>query len=149
MTLLVAAYGIIVVCFAGIAAATREKGGLFQQDGDGGNDRGGPVADCRVAVCLSGAIRSFVHPVVHTSIRHNLIEAIEADGCEVDVFAYATRQDAVGRSKKKVTFCSTDGSSPAVITERKCMYPVRAAKGEIDFISARAAPTSKFISFLQ
>ena len=93
-TLLAVAHGIIIVC-----SARR----TFQQDGDGSNDRGGSVADCRVAVCLSGAVRSFVDPVVHTSIRHNLIEAIEADGCEVDVFAYATRKDTVGRSKKKVT----------------------------------------------
>ena len=55
---------------------------------------------CRVAVCFSGAIRSFVHPVVHNSIRVNLIDAIEADGCEVDVFAYVTRKDKVGRGKK-------------------------------------------------
>lgn len=55
---------------------------------------------CRVAVCLSGHIRSFVHPVVHRSIRSNLIEAIEADGCEVDVFAYATLGDTVASIKQ-------------------------------------------------
>lgn len=59
-------------------------------------------SECRVAVCFSGAIRSLVHPAVHNSIRTNLIEAIEADGCEVDVFAYATRQDTVGREKKVI-----------------------------------------------
>lgn len=55
---------------------------------------------CRVAVCLSGHIRSFVHPVVHQSIRHNVIEAIEADGCQVDVFAYATLEDTVALMKQ-------------------------------------------------
>lgn len=44
---------------------------------------------CRVAVCLSGHVRSFVRPVVHLSVRHHVIEAIKADGCSVDVFAYA------------------------------------------------------------
>lgn len=57
---------------------------------------------CHVALCFSGAIRSLVHPAVHNSIRINLIEAIEADGCEVDVFAYATRKDTVGRDKKVI-----------------------------------------------
>ena len=57
---------------------------------------------CRVAVCFSGAIRSFAHPAVHNSIRVNLIEAIEADGCEVDVFAYATLKDTPGRGKKVI-----------------------------------------------
>lgn len=52
---------------------------------------------CRVAVCISGHIRSFVYPVVHRSIRTNLVEALEKNegGCEVDVFAYATHSDAV------------------------------------------------------
>ena len=63
---------------------------------------------CRVAVCFSGAIRSLVHPAVHNSIRKNLIEAIEADGCEVDIFAYATRKDTVG-GVKKVTCVFTLG----------------------------------------
>lgn len=45
---------------------------------------------CRVPVCFSGHIRSFVHPVVHQSIRKNLLEKIAADGCRVDVFAYAS-----------------------------------------------------------
>lgn len=58
------------------------------------------AASCRVAVCFSGHVRSFVYPVVFRSIRRNLIEAIEADGCQVDVFAYATLQDSVGRSKQ-------------------------------------------------
>lgn len=52
---------------------------------------------CRVAVCISGHIRSFVYPVVHRSIRTNLVEAIEKNEgrCKVDVFAYATHSDAV------------------------------------------------------
>lgn len=50
---------------------------------------------CRVAVCFSGHIRSFVYPVVHLSTRRNLVEAIAAEGCRVDVFAYATLPDVV------------------------------------------------------
>lgn len=68
-------------------------------DSDESNGQGDNGA-CRVAVCLSGAIRSFVHHAVHGSIQRNLIEAIQADGCEVDVFAYATRKDKVGSGKK-------------------------------------------------
>ena len=60
---------------------------------------GSTVASCRVAVCLSGHIRSFVHSAVHKSIRRNLIEAIEADGCDVDIFAYATAKDRVASVK--------------------------------------------------
>lgn len=71
-----------------------------QQSATKDDDRNGDAAGCRVAVCLSGAVRSFVHPAVHMSIRRNLIEAIEADGCEVDVFAYATRQDTVDPFKQ-------------------------------------------------
>lgn len=55
---------------------------------------------CRVAVCLSGHIRSFVHSAVHESIRRNLIKAIKGDGCVVDVFAYATAADTVASIKK-------------------------------------------------
>ena len=33
------------------------------------------------------------------SIKIN-VESIEADGCEVDVFAYATQKDTPGRAKK-------------------------------------------------
>lgn len=55
---------------------------------------------CRVAITFSGHIQSLVHPVVHRSIRRNLIGAIEDDGCQVDVFAYATRGDEVSRSKQ-------------------------------------------------
>lgn len=55
---------------------------------------------CRAALCLSGHIRSFVYPVVHRSIRRNLIEAIEADGCHVDVFAYATLEDNTAHPKE-------------------------------------------------
>lgn len=52
-------------------------------------------ATCRVAVCFSGHVRSFVYPVVYVSARRNLIEAIDAQGCQVDVFAYATLLDVV------------------------------------------------------
>lgn len=64
------------------------------------SDELGDTGACRVAVCLSGAIRSFVHHAVHGSIQGNLIEAIKADGCEVDVFAYATRRGMVGQGKE-------------------------------------------------
>ncbi|CAN0348151.1 unnamed protein product, partial [Ectocarpus fasciculatus] len=65
-----------------------------------GTTAGAGTVRCRVAVCLSGAVRSFVHPAVHRSIKSNLIESIEAGGCEVDVFAYATREDTVPRHKQ-------------------------------------------------
>lgn len=67
----------------------------------GGDQHDDPMA-CRVAVCMSGHIRSFVHPVVHRSIRTNLVEAIEnsGGGCKVDVFAYATPSDAVSQHKQ-------------------------------------------------
>lgn len=63
------------------------------------NDRSSPNDDankvsCRVAVCLSGHVRSFVHPVVPLSVRRNVIEAIEDSGCSVDVFAYAATEDS-------------------------------------------------------
>lgn len=63
----------------------------------GGRDNG--IA-CRVAVCFSGHVRSFVYPVVHRSIRRNLIQSIEDEGCDVDIFAYATLVDIVPRSKQ-------------------------------------------------
>lgn len=74
-----------------------------RHDSDKSNGQGDNGA-CRVAVCLSGAIRSFVHHAVHGSIKGNLIEAIQGDDCEVDVFAYATGKDVVG-SGKEVTSC--------------------------------------------
>lgn len=58
---------------------------------------------CRVAVCLSGHVRSFVHPIVHMSIRRNLVDAMREDGCEVDVFAYASSGDTVSSVKKVMT----------------------------------------------
>lgn len=58
---------------------------------------------CRVAVCLSGHIRSFVHPIVHMSIRRNLVDAMQEDGCEVDVFAYVSSGDTVASVKKVMT----------------------------------------------
>lgn len=59
---------------------------------------------CRVAVCFSGHVRSFVYPVVHVSARRNLVDAIEAQGCQVDVFVYATLSDAVPRFKSVSVF---------------------------------------------
>lgn len=64
-------------------------------------DHGDNPRACRVAVCISGHIRSFVYPVVHRSIRTNLVEAIEkTGGCKVDVFAYATAMDTVSQYKE-------------------------------------------------
>lgn len=91
--------------------------GRLRHESDESNDQG-DASTCRVAVCLSGAIRSFVHHAVYGSIQGNLIGAIKADGCEVDVFAYATRQDTVGRDKQVIrripwvlSFCWHDNSS--------------------------------------
>lgn len=77
----------------------RRSGGVH--DGGASTDHSPQVAgDCRVAVCISGHIRSFVYPVVHRSIRTNLVEAIEKEGgCKVDVFAYATPSDVVASYK--------------------------------------------------
>ncbi|CAM9119378.1 unnamed protein product, partial [Ascophyllum nodosum] len=63
---------------------------------------GDSAAPCRVAVCLSGHIRSFVHPVVHVSIRRNLVEAMREEGCKVDVLAYASRGGTVASIKEEV-----------------------------------------------
>lgn len=63
------------------------------------DERHGQSAEtCRVAVCFSGHVRSLVYPIVHQSIRRNMIEALEASGdCQVDVFAYATLSDTVSK----------------------------------------------------
>lgn len=50
---------------------------------------------CRVAISISGDARSFVDPAVHRSFRHYVVEAIETNGCQVDVFAYAMLEDDV------------------------------------------------------
>lgn len=71
-----------------------------QQNPEAHTDPSSAGVGCRVAMCFSGAIRSFVHPAVHRSIRTNLIESIKADGCEVDVFAYVTREDTVVKAKQ-------------------------------------------------
>lgn len=59
---------------------------------------------CRVAVCFSGHVRSFVYPVVYVSARRNLVDAIKAQGCQVDVFAYATLTDVVSSFKTVSVF---------------------------------------------
>lgn len=61
-------------------------------------DRG--AVQCRVAVCFSGHIRSLVYPVVHQSIRRNLIDTLKHHGCKADVFAHATLKDTVSRFKQ-------------------------------------------------
>ncbi|CAM9422928.1 unnamed protein product, partial [Ectocarpus fasciculatus] len=80
------------------AEVTAEQ--IWRTSNQEGTTAGAGTVRCRVAVCLSGAVRSFVHPAVHRSIKSNLIESIEAGGCEVDVFAYATREDTVPRHKQ-------------------------------------------------
>lgn len=50
---------------------------------------------CRVAISISGDARSFVDPAVHRSFRRYVVEAIENNGCQVDVFAYAMLEDDV------------------------------------------------------
>lgn len=64
---------------------------------------GAKKISCRVAVCLSGHVRSFVSPAVHLSLRRNLIEAIEKGGCRVDVFAYAALEDAANTLVEQVS----------------------------------------------
>ncbi|CAM9356811.1 unnamed protein product [Ectocarpus sp. 13 AM-2016] len=96
---------------AGLSSAARAEGTTAINHSDNGRssrqqnpevhtDPDGTGVSCRVAMCFSGAIRSFVHPAVHRSIRTNLIESIKADGCEVDVFAYVTREDTVVKAKQ-------------------------------------------------
>ena len=60
---------------------------------------------CRVAVCLSGHVRSFVSPAVHLSVRRNVIEAMRGGGCTVDVFAYAALEDT-GEFMEQVSNCA-------------------------------------------
>lgn len=59
---------------------------------------------CRVAVCLSGQIQPVLHSMVHQSIRRNVIESIEANGCKVDVFAYPTLEDTETLTKQVSSF---------------------------------------------
>ncbi|CAM9671496.1 unnamed protein product [Ectocarpus sp. 6 AP-2014] len=91
---------------------------------DGSGVAGAGAVRCRVAVCLSGAVRSFVHPAVHRSIKSNLIESIEADGCAVDVFAYATREDTVPRHKQRENSDFTPNSSD-IETAMAILAPAR------------------------
>ncbi|CAM9145497.1 unnamed protein product, partial [Pylaiella littoralis] len=58
-------------------------------------DKKTTAAPCRVAVSISGDVRSFVDPVVHRSFRRYVVGAIENNGCQVDVFAYAMLEDDV------------------------------------------------------
>lgn len=99
------------VLAAALSSAARAEGATAINHSDNGRssrqqnpevhtDPSGAGVSCRVAMCFSGAIRSFVHPAVHRSIRTNLIESIKADGCEVDVFAYVTREDTVVKAKQ-------------------------------------------------
>lgn len=50
---------------------------------------------CRVAVAVSGDVRSFVDPGVHRSFRRHVVESIKKNGCQVDVFAYAMLKDGM------------------------------------------------------
>lgn len=51
------------------------------------------LPSCRVAVSISGDVRSFVDPAVHRSIRRYVVEPMEEINCQVDVFAYAMLED--------------------------------------------------------
>lgn len=53
------------------------------------------ISSCRVAVAISGDVRSSVDPAVHRSFRRYVVEAIEKANCLVDVFAYAMLEDDV------------------------------------------------------
>lgn len=99
------------------AGDTGANSGRIIQSSDQHDDPGA----CRVAVCISGHIRSFVHPVVHRSIRTNLVEAIEnsGGGCQVDVFAYATPSDAVSQYKQV-----TKLAAAAVVLYGVCGAPI-------------------------
>lgn len=57
---------------------------------------------CRVALCFSGSIQFFGKPLVHQSVRQNVIESIKAEGCRVDVFAYASPKDATPAAMEQV-----------------------------------------------
>lgn len=93
--------------------------GYQHRHGDGGFFNGSARPRCRVAVCLSGHIRSFAYPVVHRSIRTNLVEAIQREGCEVDVFAYATAlEDDDAPHNKQVG----DGLQITLSTRISCRY---------------------------
>lgn len=82
------------------SSTNRSSNGTSADPNPQAGDQHDDPIDCRVAVCISGHIRSFVYPVVHRSIRTNLIEAIEKEGrCKVDVFAYATPSDVVASYK--------------------------------------------------
>ena len=50
----------------------------------------------RVAVCLSGAARTFEHPLVHRSLKENLIDRL---GAPTTVFAYLKLEDARGDNR--------------------------------------------------
>lgn len=70
-------------------------------------DKKTTAAPCRVAVSISGDVRSFVDPVVHRSFRRYVVGAIENNGCQVDVFAYAMLEDDVDILLVGVCVCSS------------------------------------------
>ncbi|CAM9821727.1 unnamed protein product, partial [Discosporangium mesarthrocarpum] len=65
---------------------------------------------CHAAVCFSGTLGSFMHPIVNRSVRRNVIDALAAGGCHVDTFAYVTVEDSTSSNEKerKSTFKPKD-----------------------------------------
>lgn len=111
-----------------------------------GQEHGAAAASCRVAVCLSGHIRSFVHSAMHKSIRRNLIEAIEADGCDVDVFAYATARDTVASVKQARSKCARafEVGSRAV-TAVQLQHSSCTAGIDVDFLFKKGDVSKSFL----
>ena len=57
----------------------------------------------RVKVCIVGGVRSFTLPVVHASIRTNVIEPLRSYAARVDVTAYLLRSDSGSRFQQQST----------------------------------------------
>lgn len=51
----------------------------------------------KIAICIAGAVRTFVRPLLHRTIRTYLVEAV---GGDTDVFLYLKTQDMRGDSSK-------------------------------------------------
>ncbi|CAN8072102.1 unnamed protein product [Agarophyton chilense] len=55
----------------------------------------------RVALCITGHLRSFYKPSVHVSIKRNVIDALRDAGYSVDIFFHVGKSDAPREGKKK------------------------------------------------
>lgn len=78
---------------------------------------------CRVALCFSGSIQFFGKPLVHQSVQQNVIESIEAEGCRVDVFAYAAPKDATSAAIEQVDTNLVMCLTSRIYSLRICIYP--------------------------